>query len=166
MEQNTTRSRKILVLVLLIALPLAVGIISSAITGEYVLRNGQMIQPTLSPPAWIFPIVWTCLYVMMGLGSFFLWTANPKYEEQFRDRRVALMIYFIQLVFNFCWSIFFFVFELYWISFAWLMIMWFMLIVLVVKSAKISVKAMILFLPYLFWSTFAAYLTLMSSVLN
>ena len=166
MEQNTTRSRKILALVLFIALPLVVGVISSAITGEYVARYGQMIQPMLSPPAWVFPVVWTCLYVMMGLGSFFLWTANLKYEEQFRERRVALMIYFIQLIFNFCWSIFFFVFELYWLSFGWLMIMWFMLIVLVVKSAKISVKAMILFLPYLFWSTFAAYLTLMSAVLN
>ena len=59
MEQNTTRSRKILALVLFIALPLVVGVISSAITGEYVELYGQMIQPTLSPPAWIFPVVWT-----------------------------------------------------------------------------------------------------------
>ncbi len=142
------------------------GVVSSAITGDFVGRYGKLNQPMFALPSWIFPVVWTILYIMMGLASYLLWSANPQTDQQCIDRKNILAIYFVQLAFNFFWSILFFAGQYYWLSFYWLLVMWIMIIALVIKSFGLRPMAAVLFVPYLLWTTFAAYLTLMIAILN
>ena len=166
MEQTMTNNKILTRLIPLVALPIAVGLISAALTGDAMIKYGGMIQPKFAPPGFIFPIAWTILYILMGLGSYFLSMARPKNDIQERNKRLAMIIYFIQLGFNFAWSLFFFNGQMYVFSFVWLMILWLMIIALIVKSLGVSLKAAIMFIPYVLWCTFAAYLNLMIAVLN
>lgn len=135
-----------------IVLPLAVGAVSG-----FLCRNGMkefmnMPQPPLSPPAWVFPIVWTILYVLMGIASYDIWVSESK------GRGKALTLYGIQLAFNFFWSILFFNVKDYLFAFGWLMAMWLLIIMTAVSFYGIKKKAGYLLIPYIIWTTFAAYL--------
>lgn len=166
MDESLTNKPKTVKLVIMIGLPIIVGLLSAFLTGDAMIEYGDLVKPPLAPPAWLFPTAWTVLYVLMGLGSYFLLVADTDTEQQFNDRRTALIIYFIQLGFNFGWSLFFFLGKFYIFSFIWLMIMWVMIIALVVKSSRVCTKATLMFVPYLLWTTFAAYLNVMIAILN
>lgn len=109
-------------------------------------------KPPLSPPGWLFPIVWTLLYVMMGLASYLI--VVSKDARRFR----ALSLYGYQLTANFLWPIFFFDFGWYLFSFAWILLLWFLILATIIRFYQISKPAAYLMLPYLAWVTFAAYL--------
>lgn len=158
--------QKILKCVGFISIPLVVGGTSALITGDAMNRFGQLVQPPLSPPAWLFPIAWTILYILMGIASFLIWKTTPKTDKAAKIRITALIIYASQLVLNFFWSIFFFNMGLYFFAFVWLMIMWGMILALILLSRKISKTAAICLIPYLLWTTFAAYLNIMIAILN
>lgn len=135
-----------------IVLPLAVGALSG-----FLCRNGMkafmsMPQPPLSPPSWLFPIVWTILYVLMGIASYYILASESK------ERGRALALYGIQLAFNFFWSIIFFNVKNYLFAFGWLMAMWLLIIMTAVSFYMIKKKAGCLLIPYIAWTTFAAYL--------
>ena len=98
-------------------------------------------KPPLSPPGWLFPVVWTILFVLMGAASYLvLRSAQP---QQAIHR--ALRLYGIQLGVNFFWSIFFFNLSLYLFSFVWLILLWFLIAATTVRFYRI-------------WVTFAGYL--------
>jgi tryptophan-rich sensory protein len=166
MNEQLTCPQKLLRLVPLIALPLIVGSISSLLTGDAMDSYQVMIQPPLAPPAWLFPIAWTILYILMGLGSYFLLLAPADTPEKVNARCIAMIVYFIQLCFNFVWSLIFFNAAQYTLAFIWLMILWVMIIVMIWMTSKVCWKATLMFIPYLLWCTFAAYLNLMISILN
>ena len=65
-------ARKFLIAACFILLPLVVGLISSALTGDAMMSFGKLKQPPLAPPAWLFPVAWTILYLLMGVASFLL----------------------------------------------------------------------------------------------
>lgn len=132
-----TKKQSVTRLAILIAIPLAVGLIASAITGDAMLKYGNIIQPKLAPPAWLFPIAWTILYILMGLGSYFLFRFPAENDIERSYKRQAILIFFIQLALNFAWSFFFFIGEMYLFSFVWLLILWAMIIALIVKSFKV-----------------------------
>ena len=95
-------------LLICIAIPLAVGGLSALLTGGMMADYGQLNQPPFSPPGWVFPVVWTILYVLMGWGSYRVLVADvPKAQK-----RNALAVYGAQLAVNFLWSIVFFRLEL------------------------------------------------------
>jgi tryptophan-rich sensory protein len=150
----------------MVLLPLVVGALSACITGDAMQSYGSMMQPPLAPPAWLFPIAWTILYILMGLGSYYLMLAPAETPHKQKAKLIAMVVYFIQLAFNFGWSLIFFNLAQYTFAFIWLMILWVMIIVMIVMSARVCWKATMLFIPYLLWCTFAAYLNLMISVLN
>jgi tryptophan-rich sensory protein len=102
----------------------------------------------------------------MGLGSYYLLLAPAESIEKKRAKCIAMIVYFIQLCFNFVWSLIFFDAEQYTFAFVWLMILWVMIIVMIWKTSKVCWKAMLMFIPYLLWCTFAAYLNLMIAILN
>ncbi len=153
------KSIKNLIIALLI--PLAVGGLSALLSGG--MDNFQSLtKPPLSPPGWLFPIVWTILYLMMGLASYLVYTASaPTYKKN-----SALLFYGIQLFFNFLWSIIFFRFEAYLFAFIWLIIMWVFIIITTVRFYEVRKSAGLLMIPYLLWVTFAAYLNLGIYILN
>ena len=145
-----------------LAIPLVVGGASALLSMGGMQAFEMLIKPPLSPPAWLFPVVWTILYALMGLASYLIFTAKaPKMQIE-----NALKVYALQLFFNFCWSIFFFNFKLYWFAFVWLLVLWVLIVWCIVLFNRISKPAAYLLVPYLFWVTFAAYLNAAIAVLN
>lgn len=149
-----------------ILLPLVVGIISSLITGDAMTSFGELNQPPLAPPAWLFPVAWTILYILMGVASYLIFRLDPKTKKEAKARDAELTIYFTQLIFNFLWAIFFFQFELRFFAFGWLIVMWLMILALIIMAFKNRKVAAWCLIPYLLWCTFAAYLNIMIAVLN
>lgn len=115
-----------------------------------------------SPPAWVFGIVWTILFFLMGISAYMVYTSDANSDR----KRNALIIYGVQLIFNLLWSIFFFNKQWYWFSFAWLIVLWFLILTMIVMFSNISRKAALLQIPYLLWVTFAGYLTAGVAILN
>ncbi|SFH98811.1 TspO and MBR related proteins [Pseudobutyrivibrio sp. OR37] len=166
MNEDLTLAQKMLRFIPLVALPLLVGAISAFITGSAMDSYGVMVQPPLAPPAWIFPIAWTILYILMGWGSYYLLHAHADTPHRKKAKFIAVIVYFVQLAFNFAWSLIFFNAAQYTLAFIWLMILWVMIIVMIWASSMVCKRAMLLFVPYLAWCTFAAYLNLMIAILN
>ena len=148
-------------LLLFLAIPLAVGGLATALSGGMNTYK-TMNQPPLSPPGWIFPIVWTILYLLMGYASYRVYTNDEPKE----DRKKALTFYGIQLFFNFLWPIIFFRFEAYWLAFALLLALWIFIYLTMHLFSEIDETAENLLIPYLLWVTFAGYLNLGVALLN
>lgn len=146
-------------LVICIAIPLAVGVVSALLTRSGMMTFAELNKPALSPPAWMFPVVWTILYVLMGIASYLVATSK-------KPNGAALITYGLQLVFNFFWSIIFFNLQAYLFAFVWLVILWVLILKTTVKFFKIDETAGILMIPYLLWVTFAGYLNLSIYLLN
>ena len=102
--------------VLSILLALGVGSLSALLTAQNQDLYSEIVMPPLAPPGWLFPVVWTILYILMGIASYLVLTSG-KSEENIRR---TLILYGIQLAFNFLWPIFFFNFGWYLFSFFWL----------------------------------------------
>lgn len=145
-----------------IVIPLLVGAISGIITQGEMEAFGKLNQPALSPPGWLFPIVWTILYILMGIASYLVISSDATED----DKEKAILLYGVQLFFNFCWSIVFFNFKAYLFAFIWLIILWVLIIVTIKKFYDISHTAAYFMIPYLLWVTFAAYLNLGIYILN
>ncbi len=141
-------------LITCIAIPLIVGGIAGFLTRNSMDVFKALEKPPLAPPGWLFPVVWTILYILMGISSYIVLTEN----EPPHKISAAMKIYYYQLVVNFLWSIFFFNFGWYLFSFVWLMLLWVMIIVMIWKFSDISKAAAYMNIPYLLWTTFAAYL--------
>lgn len=137
-----------------IAIPLLVGAVSSLISGGGMETFQSVVRPPLAPPGWLFPIVWTILYTLMGISSYLVLTsgANPK------EIREAIRLYGFQLAVNFFWSIFFFNLEWYLFSFFWLLLLWALVWLMIEEFHPLSKTAAYLNVPYLIWLTFAGYL--------
>lgn len=143
-------------------IPLSVGAVSGVISGGGMDSFSEMVKPPLSPPGWLFPIVWTILFILMGVSSYLVASANADPMQ----KRVALLFYAIQLFFNFFWSIIFFNLEWYLFAFIWLVILWVLILVTAILFWRISKVAGYLLLPYLIWVTFAGYLNFAIYLLN
>ena len=153
-------NKKLLILCLVI--PLAVGGIAALLTGGGMDAFETLNQPILSPPGWLFPVAWTILYILMGIASYLVLTSGKAQE---RIRR-ALVLYGVQLAFNFLWPIFFFSLSAYLFAFMWLVGLWLLILATTVSFHRISNAAGWLMLPYLVWVTFAGYLNLGIYLLN
>ena len=132
----------------------AVGGLAGWLTREGTkLYTESIVQPPLSPPAIVFPIVWAVLYALMGVSAARIWMAPPS-----GDRRLGLPLFAGQLAFNFFWSIIFF--DLQWFGFAlvWLVALWALIAAMVLVFYRVELLAARLQLPYLVWVAFAGYL--------
>ena len=143
-----------LLLIKSIALPLLVGAVAGFLTRNAMKDFEALNQPPLSPPGWLFPIVWTILYILMGISAYLIKVADAP-KEEIDD---ALTLYRYQLIVNFLWPVFFFNFEWYLFAFIWLILLWVLVIMMIKMFSKISKPAAYLNIPYLIWLTFAAYL--------
>ena len=148
-------------LLICIAIPLLVGGIAGVLTRAGTQAYALMEKPPLSPPAILFPIVWTLLYTLMGISSYLIWTKTDN-----TDSTKAKNLYFYQLVTNFLWSFFFFNFQWYFFSFLWILLLWRLVAAMIKAFYPISKTAAYINIPYLLWLTFAAYLNLGAWWLN
>ncbi|MBE6992909.1 MAG: tryptophan-rich sensory protein [Ruminococcaceae bacterium] len=149
-------------LLICIAIPLAVGALSALLSGDGMAEFATVNQPPLSPPAWLFPVVWTILYTLMGIASYLVLTSGASTDKT----KKALAVYGIQLAVNFFWSIIFFRFSMYLFAFFWLILLWLLIIVTMVRFYRIKEPAGDLIVPYLLWVTFAGYLNFGIYLLN
>lgn len=148
-------------LLISLAIPLAVGGLGSLLSGgmgDYKTLN----QPPLSPPGWVFPLVWTVLYLLMGYASYLVYTSDKPKQEI----KTALILYGAQLVLNLLWPIVFFGFEWYLAAFILLLALWALIYLTMRKFSAINERAGDLLLPYILWVTFAGYLNLGVFLLN
>ena len=141
-------------LVICIAIPLAVGGAAALLTGGGMEVFESVNQPPLSPPAWLFPVVWTVLYTLMGISSYLILTSGEGKEEV----QNALSVYAYQLAVNFLWPTFFFNFRWFFFSFLWLLLLIFLVVSMIRDFYKRSKPAAYLNIPYLLWLLFAGYL--------
>lgn len=146
-------------LIIAILIPIAVGTLSALFAGNMNVYS-VINKPSLSPPGILFPIVWTILYILMGISSYII------YESDAPGRSAALQTYVLQLFFNFFWSILFFRFDLYFTSFVWLLALLFLIVKMIWQFNRIDHTAARLLIPYLLWCLFAAYLNFMIFRLN
>ena len=145
-----------------IALPLVIGVLSGLLTMNSMEVFRTLQKPPLAPPALLFPIVWTLLYLLLGISFALIKAANAS-GELFSD---AQSLYYYQLAANFLWPIFFFRYEWYLFSFFWLLFLWILVFAMIRTFIKIKPLAGYLNLPYLLWLTFAAYLNFGIWLLN
>ena len=137
-----------------LALSLGTGFLSSILTPNIQEEYAQLYRPPLAPPGWVFPVVWTVLFILMGFAAYFV------YISENGQRAFALKLYLVQLLFNLGWSVIFFRLGAYLAAFLWLVILWFMVFLLVKRFGEIDELSGKLMVPYLIWLTFAAYLNL------
>jgi len=149
-------------LIIAIVIPLAVGGLSALLTRGSMDTFETINKPPLSPPGILFPIVWTILYILMGVASYFVYVSDSAQAT----KRVAFSLYGIQLFFNFFWSILFFNMEAYLASFVWLVILLFFIVATTLIFYAADKKAGYLLIPYILWVTFAGYLNLAIYFLN
>ena len=142
-------------------IPLAVGGLATLLSGGTDLYQ-TINQPPLSPPAWVFPLVWSALYIAMGEASYRVLTSGAD-KNQIKK---ALIAYGVQLFLNFLWPLFFFGGQMYLTAFIILIVLWVAIFITTKRFSRIDENAGDLLLPYLLWVTFAGYLNLGVFLLN
>lgn len=141
-------------LIISLLISLGVGALSGFLTKGSMKIYQSLIQPPLAPPPWVFPVVWTVLYILMGISAYLVFMSHAP-EAQ---KATALTIYALQLAVNFIWPILFF--NLGWILFAffWLLLLIVLIVWMIVLFRRVSPLAAYLQVPYLVWTIFAGYL--------
>ena len=147
-------------LIISILISLGVGGLSALITGGDMDTYKYLSKPPLSPPSVLFPIVWTILFILMGISAYMVYVSKD------RDKNSALAVYVIQLIVNFFWSIIFFSLKLRLFAFIWIILLLVLIIIMIVNFYRIYNKAGLLQIPYLIWTCFATYLTIAIYILN
>lgn len=137
-----------------IGLSEAAGLLSGYLSREATQLYSEFIQkPPLSPPAILFPIVWSVLYALMGIGM-----ARVRLEEPSYQRSRGTGLFLLQLGFNFFWSLIFFNAQAFGFALVWLLVLWGLVFLMIRSFYRVDPLAAYLQIPYLFWLTFAAYL--------
>lgn len=131
-----------------------------ALLGGSTDKYAALPKPPLSPPAAVFPIVWSILYVLIGIGAYIV--AREKHPQS----EAALKVYWAQLILNALWPLIFWRLEAVVLAAFWLATILALTIVLTVMAYKINKTTIWFFLPYLIWLVFALYLNIGFAVLN
>lgn len=138
-----------------------VGGLSALLTNMGMESYKAAEKPALTPPDIVFPIVWTVLFALMAISAARVWLTDNS-----RLRNHGMIVYIIQLFFNFFWSILFFNFQTYGLAFLWIFGLWVLILLMILRFYKADKIAGLLQIPYLLWVSFAAYLNYMVWLLN
>ena len=145
-----------------IGLSEAVGVLSGLLSREGTEIYAQtVIKPPLAPPGILFPIVWTVLYALMGIGAAMVWL-----EEESALRKRGINIFVAQLIVNFFWSLVFFNLQAFGLAFFWLLTLLALVVWMAYTFYQVRPLAGLLQIPYILWLLFAAYLSAGVWILN
>lgn len=139
----------------------AVGGLSALLTNMGMESYKAATKPPLTPPDIVFPIVWSILFTLMAISAARVWLTDNS-----RMRNRSMLLYALQLFFNFVWSVLFFNFEAYGLAFLWLIVLWVLILLMIIQFYKSDKLAGLLQIPYLLWVSFAGYLNYMVWMLN
>lgn len=145
-----------------LALPLGAGALGALGLRDSMEAFSALRKPPLTPPGWVFPVVWTVLYLMMGFASYLVYMSDAPHENV----RTALIVYGISLAVNALWPTLFFGLGLYLIAFIDLVVLWFLVRSVMLQFYALRPLAAHLVFPYLLWLTFAGYLNIGVYLLN
>lgn len=151
--------RKIIHLLLYIIIPLGLGTIVGFLSGS---NSGysEFTKPIFAPPGIVFPIVWSILYILMGISAYKVSISDSPY------RTIALKTYYTQLIINLLWSFIFFKFKLLLLAAMWIVLLIVFVIKMIIEFKKVNKLAAYLQLPYLLWLVFALILNISVYTLN
>ncbi|MEJ8734222.1 TspO/MBR family protein [Mediterraneibacter sp. ICN-202921] len=150
-------------------LTLGAGGFAAVLTADSMEKYQDMYHPPLAPPGWVFPFVWTLLYILMAISAYLVYTARPKEQTQELDEKPesknkVLKLYLLQLAVNVIWPVLFFRFDLYLVSAVWIIGLWYLIFLTAENFYKIRPIAGKLLVPYFIWVTFAVYLNIFIAV--
>lgn len=148
-------------LIIIIFSTMLVGGLSGALSNNSGQVYTSMMRPPLSPPGWLFGIVWPILYILMGVSAYIIYKSEPS-----ANRKIAIFLYCIQLFVNFLWPIIFFRFQWYWVSVGVIILLDILVLMTIIQFSKINKTASYLLIPYMSWILFATYLNIGISKLN
>jgi len=138
-----------------------VGVLGSLLSGNPGVIYTSFVKPPLSPPGWLFGVIWPVLYLLMSIAAYVIYQT-----PQTLERKEATTFYWIQLFVNFLWPIVFFRFERYWIAVGIIILLDVLVSITTLRFYKINKAAGYLMIPYLLWILFATYLNIGIAVLN
>ncbi len=147
--------KKVLQAAFYILLPVVLGFVVTQVIGETDSFYKPLQKPPLAPPPIVFPIVWTVLYLLMGIASYLV-----------RDNKTAMFAFYLQLAMNYAWVFLFFGFHLIGFSVFWLILLIIATIITTVLFWQDNKTAGILMLPYNIWLFIALYLNAGIAILN
>ncbi len=157
---KTITPKYILLLIAFIVLPLSVGFLGSLVTSPGLVDwYPSLVKPFFTPPNWLFAPAWTLLFVLMGLSAFLVFVKKNRFDS-------GLILFLIQLVFNFGWSFLFFFLKNPFIAFLEITLLWLLILLTLISFWRVSKTAGWLFVPYLIWVSFASMLNLAIVLLN
>lgn len=145
-----------------VLIPLAVGGLSAFITRNSMDIYDTINNPPLAPTSWVFPVVWTVLYALMGISFYLVWNSRESNSQKLS----AYIFFIIQLALNFIWSPIFFGMQNFLLAFFVLILMWIATFGMIITFYRISKVAGILQIPYILWLSFAGYLNYSIYLLN
>ena len=148
---------------LIVALEIPVGLVgglSALIAGNSMEVYESFIKPPLSPPGWLFPVMWTILFILMGVASWLVYRSDSPLKSP------ALFLYGAQLAVNFFWTLTFFGERYYSGAFLVLVLLWAMILITIRQFGRIDKRAAWLLVPYVLWVTFAGYLNFFIALYN
>ena len=137
-------------------------IIGGSIVGLIINKSidyNYLVNPPLSPPSYLFPIVWSILYLLIGISYYI-------YRKNNNDNLLTIKLYYIQLILNYLWSIIFFTLKLRTLAVIWIIVLAITIIYLMIRFYKEERTSFYLFIPYILWVLFATYLNIGIVVLN
>ena len=147
-------------IILQVILALLAGGLASLLGGETAPLYQRLEAPPLAPPGWVFPVVWTVLYILMGVAAGLV----ARSADIDRDR--ALFLYYVQLGINVLWPLVFFRFEWVTVAAVWLFALTLVVFLTQRQFRSVNAAAGWLLVPYLLWCLFALYLNIGFAVLN
>ena len=142
-------------LIFCIIITFFIGSFFSLFTSPAMYEN---LNKSIAVPKIAFPVVWSILYLLMSI-SLYLIIRESKNNK-------AIQLYFTQLIFNSLWTLIFFGFKLYFLSFIWILILTIMIVIMIYEFYHLSKIASFINIPYLLWVIFASYLNLTILLLN
>lgn len=148
-------------LLISIAVSEGAGALSALLSGAG-MNYETLNKPPLSPPGWVFGVVWPILYLLMAVAAWLVYRSDASQKE----KQSALLLYVLQLTANFLWSIAYFGLDLRLFAFFWLLLLIFLVVETTRAFSRINRTAGLLMIPYLLWLSFAAYLNLGTWWLN
>lgn len=146
--------RQIGALIIIIILTEAAGFLVGFLTMQNYGLYENLMKPSFSPPGWVFPIVWSILYLLMAIAFYRIWLSGKSGKNVSK----AMTYYFIQLALNLIWPIIFFKFNLYGLAFIDLLLLLIFILLTTFEFFKIDKIAGILMIPYIIWVSFAGIL--------
>lgn len=148
-------------LVIIILATELIGMLSSLFSGNTGQIYKSFEKPPLSPPGWLFGVIWPILYLLMAIAAYIIYQTPHT-----ASRQKAITLYWVQLFVNFLWPIVFFRFEWYWISVAIILLLDILVLTTTIWFYKINKAAGYLMIPYILWIVFATYLNIGIAILN